>query len=319
MRFHHQGERLAHQHRASSAEQANHNTTRQQQYHGFDIQAKRNIHTRPDDTARKKPEQHRQRTLECIQTTVQSSVGEFENRLNQRFDGIDALLVGIISQLRLTLQKQRDDMDKSFKQSFYGDTQDTNDDMDSNTDGDDVDKNDSEQEMNYIDDRDDDEDIEELTLNLRCSSAKSTSSPKSSTRKRSDSSNTTGVAPNSSPSACSQIEEIRDPFVGALTKRHSLIQLYEWLSVINSVTSVTMVTSQHLDLHLTFQLTVTELSLNTLPFSSQLNPLPLAWSGYAEYENFKPWKTKQSPHPRHPHCWFASSPQQQQQPTPQQA
>ena len=125
MRFYHQHEHPAHQHyhRASSAEQANHTTTRQPQYHGFDIQAKRNIHTRPDDTARKKPEQHRQRTLECIQTTVQSSVGEFENRLNQRFDSIDALLVEITSQLRLRLRTQ---------QILYGDTQNTNDNTDSN-------------------------------------------------------------------------------------------------------------------------------------------------------------------------------------------
>ena len=131
-----------------------------------------------------------------------------------------------MTKLRLTLEKQRDDIGNSFRQILFGNTRKSSYRMDSNTD-DDVDKSDIEQEMNYIDDRDDNKDIEELTLNLRCSSAKLISSPKSSTPKRSDSSDTTGVAPNSSPSACSQIEEIKDPFVKALTKRHFLTQLHE--------------------------------------------------------------------------------------------
>ena len=197
-----------------------------------------------------------------------------------------------MTQLRLTLQEQRDDIGNSFRQILFGNTRKSSYNTVSN---------DSEHEMDYIDDSDKD-DIEPYS-----------SSSNSSIYKQSDSSNTTGVAPNSSPSACSQIEEIKDPFVGALTKRHSLTQLHEWLNSIKcSVnTSISMVTSKHLDLDLT-RLTVAELSLNTLPFSIQLNPSPLAWSGYAKYENFKPWKTKQSFHPRHPHCWFAPSPQPQQ-------
>ena len=284
MRFHHQ---------ASSAEQANHEHQAHQHYHRAE-QSKRNTNTRPDDTARKKPEQHRQRTLECIQTTVQSSVGEFENRLNHRFDGIEALLVGITSQLRLTMQKQRDDMDKSFRQIFYGNTDSNtdNDDTDSNTDND-VDKSDSEQETD--DDIDDSDD---------------------------DSVSNADVAPSShtnqallSPGTRSPLEEFKDPFVKALTKRHSLTQLHEWLRSIKSSVSnsVTVVTSHHLHLHITSQLTVTEL-LSTLPFSTQLNRghHHLGWSGFAKYENFKPWKTKRSFQLRHPHCWFASLPQLQQ-------
>ena len=255
-----------------------------------------------------------------------------------------------MTELRLTLEKQRDDIGKLFKQILFSNTRKpsyntvsntnndnidintNNDDMNSNTDNnnigsitdDDVDESDTEQEMNYIDNRDDNEDIEELTLNLRCSSAKSTRSPKSSNPKRSDSSDTTGVAPIFSPSTCSQVEDLKDPFVRSLTSRHSLTQLHEWLNSIKCLvnTSISMVTSKHLDLDLT-QLTVTELSLNTLPFSTQLNRghHHLAWSGYAKYENFKPWKTKQSFHLRHPHCWFASSPQLlqvRQLPCPQQ-
>ena len=178
-----------------------------------------------------------------------------------------------------------------------------NDDLDSSTDGD-VDKSNSEQEMDCIDNSDEDEDF----------------APNSSSYTQSDSSNTTGVAPKSPPSICPQIEEIKDPFVGALTKRHSLTQLYEWLTSIKcSVNTssaskwITMVAS-HFTQHLTFQLIVTELFLNTLPFSTQLNRghHHFAWSGFAKYENFKPWKTKRSFHPRHPHCWFAPSPQLQQ-------
>ena len=142
--------------------------------------------------------------------------------------------------------------------------------MDSNTDGDDVDKNDSEQQMNYIDNSDEDEDVEP------CSNSSS-----SSIYKRSASSNTTGIAPISSPSACSQIEEIKDLFVKAFIKRYFLTQLHKWLTLIKCLVNtssaskwITMVAS-HFTRHLT-QLTVTELSLNTLPFSTQLNVLPLA-------------------------------------------
>ena len=236
---------------------------------------------------------------------------------------------------RLTLQKQRDDIGNSFRQILFGNTRKSsynmdcntdndnincntdnddmncntdNDNIDSNTDDDNVDKSDSEQKTDYMD-KSDDKDVEEPYPSLRCSLASSLSS---SIYKQCGSSNTTGVAPISSPSACSQIEDLKDSFVGALTKRHSLTQLYEWLtsikySVNTSLASkwITMVPS-HFTQHLTFQLAVTKLSLNTLPFSIQLNPSPLAWSGYAKYENFKPWKTKKSFHPRHPHCWFCA-------------
>ena len=46
--------------------------------------------------------------------------------------------------------------------------------------------------------------------------------PNSSIYKQSDSSNTTGIAPISSPLVCSQIEDFKDPFIGALTKRYFL-------------------------------------------------------------------------------------------------
>ena len=206
-----------------------------------------------------------------------------------------------MTQLRLTLEKQRDDIGKSFRQILFSNTRKSNYNTDSNTD-DDIDESDSEQEIDYIDDNNEEGDL-------------NGPHPKSSTRKRSDSSNTTGVAPVSLPSTCAQIEDLRDPFVKALTKRYSLTQLHEWLRSIKSSVSnsVTVVTSHHLHLHITSQLTVTEL-LSTLPFSTQLNRghHHLAWSGFAKYENFKPWKTKQSFHPRHPHCWFAPSPQLQQ-------
>ena len=98
MRFHHQHEHPAHQH-----------------YHRAE-QSKRNTNTRPDDTARKKPEQ--QHTLDpvlrsTIQTMVQKSMSEYEKGLNHRLDGIEAQLVEITSQLRLRLRTQ---------QILYGDT-----------------------------------------------------------------------------------------------------------------------------------------------------------------------------------------------------
>ena len=163
MRFYHQHEHPAHQyyHRASSAEQANHTTTRQPQYHGFDIQAKRNIYTRPDDTARKKPEQHQEHTLDpvlrsTIQTMVQKSMSEYEKGLNHRLDGIEAQLVEITSQLRLRLRTQ---------QILYGDTQNTNDNTDNNL----------KQEIDYMD-KGDNKDIEEPYPSLRCSLASSSNS-----------------------------------------------------------------------------------------------------------------------------------------------
>ena len=142
--------------------------------------------------------------------------------------------------MRLTLQEQRNDIGNLFRQILFGNTRKSSYNNVSN---------DSEYEMDYIDNSNKD-DIEP------CSS-----SSNSSIYKQSDSSNTTGVALSSSPSTYSQNKEIkdpfvedrRDPFVKALTKRYSLIQLHEWLRSIKSSVSnsVTVVTSYYLHLHIT--------------------------------------------------------------------
>ena len=55
-----------------------------------------------------------------------------------------------------------------------------------------------------------------------------------------------------SPGIRSPLEEFKDPFVKALTKRYSLTQLYEWLRSIKSLVSnsVTVVTSYYLHLYI---------------------------------------------------------------------
>ena len=110
-----------------------------------------------------------------------------------------------MSELRLTLQKQRDDIGNLFRQILFGKTRKSSYNTVSNMDNDNVDENDSEQETDDNMDESDD-----------------------------DSVSNADVAPSShtnqallSPGARSLLNELRDPFVKALTKRHSLTQLYK--------------------------------------------------------------------------------------------
>ena len=217
-----------------------------------------------------------------------------------------------MTKLRLTLEKQRNDIGKLFRQILFSNTRKPSYNTVSNTNNDDIDINTNNDDMNSNTDNDDmgsitDDDVDKSDLEQETDDDIDDSNDTDDCND--DSVSNADVAPSSHtnrallpPGVRSQIDDLRDPFVSALTKRHSLAQLHEWLSSIQ-------MTSQHLDLHLTAQLTVTE-PLDTLPFSIQLNRgyHYFAWSGFAKYENFKPWKTKRSFHPRHPHCWFAPSP-----------
>ena len=329
---HHQYGQLAHHyHYASSAEQANHNTrpddtARKKEPRSRGTRAGRRHRQKPhtrntgyDTRLTQQPvtyqpvtQKHHHSVDTLAKQIAEQTADQVTSQLAEQIaeQVMSPLRLTLhdsherqMTQLRLTLEKQRDDIGKSFRQILFSNTRKSNyntvsntdnDDMDSNTDNDDMDSNTDNDDMGSITDDDVDESDSEQETDDDMDESDDYSVSNA------------DVAPSShtnqallSPGARSLLDKIKDPFVGALTKRHSLTQLHKWLNSIKcSVnTSISIVTSQHLYLHLISQLTVTE-PLSTLPFSTQLNRghHHFAWSGFAKYENFKPWKTKRSFH-----------------------